>query len=149
MNRDYYSTIREDNKKRYGEDFKRICQFLAETIYSNKSHFIYELQQNAEDALARRFKKGIKKEIPCKVIFQLNKNCLIFRHFGDPFNEKDVRAITDILKGTKGDDKEQIGKFGIGFKSVYTITATPEIHSADKHFVIKDYIMPYPVKPYE
>ena len=36
----------------------------------------------------------------------------------------------------------QIGKFGIGFKSVYAFTASPEIHSGDEHFVIKRYIRP-------
>ena len=67
----------------------------------------------------------------------LNLDILVRR-----FNEEDVKGVSDVLKGTKKDDVAQIGKFGIGFKSVYAFTASPEIHSGDEHFVIKRYIRP-------
>ena len=63
-------------------------------------------------------------------------------HFGQLFTHDDVEGISDIFRGTKPQDDRQIGKFGIGFKSVYAFTESPEIHSGDEHFVIERYIRP-------
>jgi len=35
-----------------------------------------------------------------------------------------------------------IGKFGAGFKSVFAVTKTPQIHSGEYHFKIRDFIIP-------
>lgn len=35
-----------------------------------------------------------------------------------------------------------IGRFGLGFKSVYTVTDLPEIHSGDEDFAIENYVFP-------
>jgi len=137
-----YDKIREDNIRRRGEEFDDIGQLISERLYSDRSHFVYELLQNAEDALARRFRINPNDIVPCKVQFRLFCDRLEFRHFGIPFNEEDVKGISDVLKGTKKKDIIQIGKFGIGFKSVYAFTASPEIHSGDEHFIIKRYIRP-------
>ena len=48
-------------------------------------------------------------------------------------------------ESTKGDDFTQIGRFGIGFKSVYAFTKSPVIHCGDEHFQIKNYVRPYAV----
>lgn len=143
-----YDQIRLDNIRRRGEEFDDIGHLISEQLYSDRSHFIYELLQNAEDALERRFRDNLSNNFTRSVKFLLFKNRLEFRHFGQPFDEHDVRGICDVLKGTKSDDHAQIGKFGIGFKSVYAFTATPEIHSEDEHFVIKRYIRPEAAKPY-
>ena len=117
-------------------------QLISEQLYSDRSHFVYELLQNAEDALARRFGQNPDDNSLRAVRFRLFPDRLEFRHFGAPFNEEDVKGVSDVLKGTKKADVAQIGKFGIGFKSVYAFTASPEIHSGDEHFVIKRYIRP-------
>lgn len=137
-----YRKICEDNIRRRGEEFDDIGRLISEQLYSDKSHFVYELIQNAEDALERRFKENHNVDSSRAVQFRLFPNRLEFRHFGAPFDENDVRGISDVLKGTKAGDYEQIGKFGIGFKSVYAFTASPEVHSGDEHFVIKRYIRP-------
>jgi len=137
-----YKKIAEDNIKRRGTDFDDIGRFLAEEQYSDKTHFIYELLQNAEDALYRRCKENPSEKFDKKVVFKLFSDRLEFRHFGALFNEDDVKGITDVLKGSKKDDLHQIGTFGIGFKSVYSFTNTPEIHSGNEHFIIKKYIRP-------
>ena len=142
-----YKKIREDNIRRRGEEFDDIGQLISEQLYSDRSHFIYELLQNAEDALERRFRQNPNGGSHCAVQFRLFSDRLEFRHFGTPFNEEDVRGISDVLKGTKKEDFIQIGKFGIGFKSVYAFTASPEIHSGDEHFVIKRYIRPEAKEP--
>ena len=142
-----YKKIRKDNICQRGEGFDDIGRFFSEQLYSDRSHFIYELLQNAEDALERRFRQNPEDSSRCAVRFRLFHNRLEFRHFGVPFNEDDVRGVSDILKGTKKGDVSQIGKFGIGFKSVYAFTGSPEIHSGDEHFVIKRYIRPEAKEP--
>ena len=115
---------RENN---FEEGIKR----LLTELYPDNAHFIYELLQNAEDQRATR------------VQFSLNKNCLEFKHDGSRlFNLKDIESITSIGASTKRDDPTSIGKFGVGFKAVFAYTNTPEIHSGDFHFTIKDLVVP-------
>lgn len=131
-----YEAISKENVRRRGEEFDDIGQFLAEQLYSDRGHFIFELLQNAEDVGATR------------VVYTLRPTELEFRHYGGrPFNEDDVKAITDVLRGTKKDDPTKIGKFGIGFKSVFAFTSSPEIHSGSEHFRIEHYIRPGRIAP--
>src|SRR4051812_16004439 len=79
---------------------------IVEELYPDKAHFIYELLQNAEDAGAS------------EVQFTLTRDQLSFEHNGRPFNEDDVWGITNIGKGTKKEQEDKIGRFGVGFKAV-------------------------------
>ena len=104
-------------------------------LYSDKSHFIYELLQNADDALAS------------SISFQLTRDQLKIIHNGKrKFTFKDVKSITTVGSSTKPDEINSIGRFGAGFKSVFTITKTPRIHSGQYHFQIVDYIVPEPIE---
>ena len=99
--------------------------------YPKKTHFIFELLQNAEDARAT------------EVEFRVESQRLVFSHNGDRlFSDKDVEYITSIGKSTKLANYTQIGKHGIGFKSVFAYTHIPRIHSGDKHFDIEDVVIP-------
>ncbi len=142
-----YKKITEDNIRRRGEEFDDIGELLSEQLYSDRTHFIYELLQNAEDALAQREQADPANGYPRSVRFSLLADRLEVRHYGKYFDEADVRGISDILKGTKKGELGQIGKFGIGFKSVYAFTASPEVHSGDEHFTIERYIRPCSVAP--
>ena len=137
-----YQRICIDNIRRRGEEFDDIGRLISEQLYSDRTHFVFELLQNAEDALERRHRNDPENKLSDTVKFVLFKDRLEFRHFGELFSYFDVKGISDILKGTKSEDKTQIGKFGIGFKSVYAFTSTPEIHSGDEHFIIERYIRP-------
>ncbi len=142
-----YKKICQDNIRRRGEEFDDMGLLISEQLYSDRTHFVYELLQNAEDALERRFRQNPDGNFVCKVQFVLFQDRLEFRHSGSLFNEEDVKGLSDVLRGTKKEDFVQIGKFGIGFKSVYAFTASPEIHSGDEHFVIKRYIRPEAKEP--
>ncbi len=142
-----YKKICQDNIRRRGEEFDDMGRLISEQLYSDRSHFVYELLQNAEDALERRFRQNPDDNPTCKVLFVLFQDRLEFRHSGALFDEEDVKGISDVLRGTKKEDFVQIGKFGIGFKSVYAFTASPEIHSGDEHFVVKRYIRPEEKEP--
>ena len=129
-----YEKIRGDNIREYGEGTRHLS-FLGQ-LYTERTHFIFELLQNAEDAAAT------------KILFELSDNMLEVKHDGRPFNEHDVKGICGVGAGTKTqDDLTQIGKFGIGFKSVYAYTSTPEIHSGDENFGIEYYVRPFSIDP--
>lgn len=107
---------------------------LLTELYPYNAHFIYELLQNAEDPGASA------------VRFTLTDSQVAFEHDGQRlFDLADVESITSIGNSTKRDDPTSIGKFGVGFKAVFEYTNTPEIHSGDFHFRIRDLVVPEPV----
>ena len=142
-----YKKISDDNRIRRGTEFRDIGRWISEQFYSDSTHFIYELLQNAEDALERRSDNDETRHLSNEVSFRLHENRLEVSHYGHPFIEDDVIGISDILRGTKSLDYKQIGKFGIGFKSIYAFTSSPEVHSGDEHFCIKEYIHPQSAAP--
>ncbi len=111
--------------------------------YKDSAHFVWELLQNADDTCAS------------KVHFELFDDKLVFSHNGKrhfsitdvELDESsnmpvgDINAIVSIGDSNKIGE-EKIGKFGIGFKSVFAYTSSPEIYDDKFKFVIKDYIVP-------
>lgn len=132
-----YDSIRTENERKYGTDIKRIGGMLLADRYDDRTHFIFEVLQNAEDALAKR---GASWNGSRTVEFSLSPDALTISHFGKPFGEADIRGICGIGESAK--DLTDIGRFGIGFKSVYAFTDAPEVHSAGEHFAIHDYVHP-------
>lgn len=112
--------------------------------YSDQAHFIYELIQNANDAKATK----------CEFILEDGR--LLFKHNGtrlfsisNPDTEEedghnsllgDLNAITSIAHSSK--NEEQIGKFGVGFKSVFQYTEAPLVYDPNIFFRIEDFIIP-------
>lgn len=120
--RDHIESCRDNKDKSH--------EIIAD-LYSDPSHFIYEVLQNADDAGAS------------EVRFELMLDSLAVTHNGDKlFDYEDVASITTVGSSTKKDDVNLIGKFGAGFKSVFAITDTPCIHSGGFHFQITDFIVP-------
>ncbi len=99
-------------------------------LYSDPSHFIYELLQNAED-------EGAKE-----VRFELYEDRLDFYHNGKDFDLQDIEGVTGIGISKKKGDLNLIGKFGVGFKSVFAVTQTPEIYSGEYKIRIEDFVIP-------
>ena len=114
----------------------------GESIQS-RTHFVFELLQNAEDALAERGESSL----PTSVAFHLKANGLEARHFGKPFSPENVKSICAINESTKKMSKLKLDVFGICFNSVYAFTQRPEIHSVDEHFAIEDFVLPVAVAP--
>ena len=123
-----YDKIREDNIKKYGTSTHHLN--LLSNLYSDRTHFIFELIQNAEDAGAS------------KIHFNLFTDRLQVIHDGREFDEMDVKGVSGFGEGTKSEDLNQIGKFGIGFNSVYAYTTTPEVHSGEESFKIEEFVRP-------
>ena len=127
---------------------------LLKDIYAEKAHFIYELLQNADDAKAKDAK------------FILKKDSLFFIHNGtekfsitDVDNEAEdtknktlghVNSICSIGNTTKTFNpnnptttfEQKIGKYGIGFKSVFEYTSSPVIQDDNFNFCIENLFVP-------
>lgn len=139
----FFDRLREENIEEYGKNVNAYDLLLA-SLYSNRTHFIYELLQNAEDACERAKRQGQTRKF--KVTFELYPDRLEVRNNGILFDEKDIRGICSIA-GSADKGLLQIGKFGIGFKSVYAYTNSPEIYSGDASFCIKNYVRPFKSEP--
>lgn len=126
-----------------------IVSHIVDT-YRESAHFIFELLQNADDVKATRAR------------FELKKDGIWFVHNGtvafsitDPELERNpginpghINSITTFSLSTKKEDIEnKIGKFGIGFKSVFQYTDSPHIYSPPYNFKISDYMVPYQIDP--
>ena len=106
-------------------------EILSRRVYTDPGHFLVELLQNAEDAEAHAFCADIDAE------------AVSVWHDGIPFDAKDVVGVLSIGQTTKS--KEQIGFFGVGFKSVYEICERPQVYSELFTFEIADISIPRPL----
>lgn len=102
--------------------------------YADPTHFVFELLQNAEDAGATR------------ATFRLEREAISFEHDGKAFDRDDIEGVTGIGNTTKIEEANKIGCFGIGFKSVYVVTGSPEVHcpieGRRRGFAIRDLVVP-------
>ena len=115
-----------------------------------------ELVQNAEDAYSQRDHLELPEPRGRGVTFTYSvadgDRSLSVSHYGRPFNlwrhgAKRVDAfrydVEGVLKSagsfkphSRAEGVRPVGRFGLGFKSVYLVTDTPRIHSGDWHFEI-------------
>lgn len=132
-----YRAIYETNKDEWKALTREPQKYeaLLAGHYSESNHFVYELLQNAEDERADR------------VVIEYYDDKLIFYHNGEPFDQGDVRGVSSMLMGTKDrNDAQTIGRFGMGFKSVFKYTYQPEIYSDDEAFRIENYLLPVEIE---
>lgn len=135
-----YAAIHEANKREYG-NIARWGRDLLVNRYDSSAHFVFELLQNAEDALRRRNGWNGSREVR----FELAPTYLRVTHYGNPFTIEDVKGVCGVGETTK--DLTDIGRFGIGFKSVYAITDRPEVHSGNEDFAIENFAFPVATQP--
>ena len=125
-----------------------------------------ELVQNAEDAYLAADQLGLPEPQKRSVTFTYlacdGAITLTATHYGRPFNfwrygSKRIDAFRNDVEGvlkSAGSFKPHsvvqgqrpIGRFGLGFKSVYLITDEPRIHSGDWHFKITAGCIPDEIK---
>lgn len=132
-----------------------------------------ELLQNAEDAYIQRAQLGMEMPESCDIAYRYCRTAegtriLDVEHHGRPFNywqhgarqhrsfSRDVEGVLRSAGSFKphsgGSDVSQsevatIGRFGLGFKSVYLLTDRPEIHSGFWHFAIEAGCLPEELPP--
>jgi len=103
-------------------------RLLSVDLYSKKSHFVLELVQNADDNV---YPKGAVPELTLDV----KPDRLVLSNNEVGFNEDNISAICKVGASSKAKNKQHhIGEKGIGFKSVFSVSDAPEIHSNGYHF---------------
>jgi HSP90 family molecular chaperone len=121
----------------------RAIKQLSVDLYSKEIHFVMELIQNADD------NEYTVKEPFIRFIIEQDK--ILVQNNENGFSEKHVQALCDVANSTKTKKMGYIGEKGIGFKSVFRISHTPQIFSNgfrfelrgnDKEFPLS-YIVPY------
>ncbi|KAH3756343.1 protein NO VEIN [Pelomyxa schiedti] len=123
---------------------------LSTELYSQASHFVLEIVQNAED------NKYTTSALPY-LDFNIFKDRIVIQNNEIGFTEKDLVALCGV-KSSKANQPGYIGHKGIGFKSVFRVTDYPEIHSGGYHFrfnassllgmITPEWVEELPEKPY-
>ncbi|KAL4272173.1 hypothetical protein GQ457_13G017120 [Hibiscus cannabinus] len=104
----------------------RALHCLSQELYSQDSHFLLELVQNADDNVYS------ENEEPT-LTFVLQESGIVVLNNELGFSAENIRALCDVGSSTKKGRSGYIGKKGIGFKSVFRVTDAPEIHSNGFH----------------
>ncbi|KAH0448721.1 hypothetical protein IEQ34_022521 [Dendrobium chrysotoxum] len=125
----------------------RALNCLSQELYSQDSHIILELIQNADD-------NSYPENVEPTLVFILQENGVIILNNEVGFSAQNMRALCDVGNSTKkGSSGGYIGQKGIGFKSVFRVTDAPEIHSNGFHvkFDINDgqigFVLPTIIPP--
>ncbi|WP_216363524.1 sacsin N-terminal ATP-binding-like domain-containing protein [Subtercola boreus] len=89
------------------------------------SRTLLELVQNAADAMAGTSEDGALGRV--EIVLDPTTRVLYCANSGRPFTKNGLVAITHAhLSGKRGDE---IGRFGLGFKSVLAVTDSPQVLS--------------------
>lgn len=121
----FLSQIREEEQRKEQEipdetkeELKGLREVTRDTL-NNPLHVLPELLQNADDIGG-----------DCsKVSIELTEDALVFRNHQEPMAYENVEALGAFTKSTKQGDFDSIGYFGIGFKTIFSLTENPYIHS--------------------
>ncbi|XP_019185040.1 PREDICTED: uncharacterized protein LOC109180010 [Ipomoea nil] len=115
------------------EDLHQAVKNLSAELYSKDVHFLMEIIQNAED---NEYDEGVKPSlefvITSKDITETGaKATLLIFNNEKGFSSNNVESICSVGRSTKKGKRKSgyIGEKGIGFKSVFLITARPYIFS--------------------
>ena len=119
----------EKSLKSYREQSKLITEHARaefSTVHGGYAHRqLFELVQNSADAL-RRTPNGKT------ILVRLTENFLYCADDGKPLDERGIEGLMfSHMPNKEGDD---IGRFGIGFKSVLGVTDAPEFYSRPVSF---------------
>ena len=105
---------------------KRSLYKISVDLYSEETHFVLELIQNADDN-----KYTTDNPTLC---FILSSKRLLVCNNEIGFQPENIGAICNVGASTKDKHREgYAGHKGIGFKSVFMISHRPEVHSRDYH----------------
>ena len=115
-------------KKQYDSYIKGIREQNSDPL-----RFVRELIQNADDC---QYPEGV-----CPTFHLTVKGNTITTSYNEcGFQKKNVRSITAIGESTKKQlqsDDSEIGEKGIGFKAVFAVADSVDIHSNEFHFRLK------------
>ena len=104
------------------------------TAYPCEKEILKELLQNADDAQATEicFISDPRHHSDEKVFgdsWKLLQGPALCVYNNRPFTEADVIGIQNLGEGSKGDDPNKTGQYGVGFNAVYHLTDVPSFVS--------------------
>lgn len=123
---DIRKSILKDKDSRLWKDFTNSLLLISQVVFTRSSGFILEFLQNAEDAKGGNGQTG-------EFRISFGKNRITVSHNGKPFEDTDIEALCGI-RSSKKPESGNLGYLGIGFKSVFKVTDTPEIYSNGYNF---------------
>lgn len=135
--------VRRSLKDAFGQRmYTSYIRIIAEAG-TDENRFLSELLQNADDCF-------YSDDIVPSFTLTLTGHTLRVSYNEQGFSKDNVRAITAIGESTKklllsGEDKS-IGEKGVGFKSVFGVAESVEIHSNGFDFVLTDKLPTIPDK---
>lgn len=108
---------------------------FAKNINNDPLRYIYELIQNADDC---EYEKGAKKSITIEISEDCGSMMVSYPEKGMTYS--DIIAITTIDQSNKLKKKKRkvIGEKGIGFKTIFSVCESADIHSGNYHFKLSD-----------
>ncbi|CEM29646.1 unnamed protein product [Vitrella brassicaformis CCMP3155] len=120
----------------------RAIKLAADEIYSHRAHCLFELIQNAEDNTYHPSSSAppsltfrLVTDPRCPALYVMNNEV--------GFSGADVEALCDVGASTKSERREEmIGEKGIGFKSVFRLSDTPEVYSGGYRFAFSKDVDP-------
>ena len=136
----------EERWKNFLSDPGRITQVVKKhtiDIGYGKETIARELVQNIDDAYREALPPNGG---PAWAEFRQQHGALVVSHAGRPFTADDVERICG-LGGSGKDDQVQIGRFGLGFKSVLGVTREPIVLSHPYAFRINHVVVPERLEP--
>jgi len=105
----------------------RAIERLAADLYAKDIHFLLEVVQNADD-------NEYEGDVLPTLEVALDTAGVSFRNNERGFTARHARALCSVGESTKlASDVGYIGNKGVGFKSVFKLTPTPEVHSRGFH----------------
>ncbi|XP_042504941.1 uncharacterized protein LOC122081759 [Macadamia integrifolia] len=115
------------------EDLHQAVKNLSAELYAKDVHFLMELIQNAED---NEYREGVKASLEFIITSRditatgATATLLVFNN-EKGFYPKNIDSLCSVGRSTKKGNRQRgyIGEKGIGFKSVFLITAQPYIFS--------------------
>ena len=104
------------------------------TGYPGEKEILKELLQNADDAQASEiFFVKDPRHHPDERVFQESWKPLqgpaLCVYNNRPFTNADIEGICNLGKGSKGEDPNKTGQYGVGFNAVYHLTDVPSFRS--------------------
>jgi len=138
--RDIIAKLTESKLAEMGESLRNALTLLSEQLYDRDVHFVMELIQNAEDNI-------YAPEVSDRFIeFTVGHDVIEVHNNEIGFSRRNVEALCAVGKSTKHERTlGYIGEKGIGFKSVFQVSAEPAIFSSGFCFAFDDLnkIVPY------
>ncbi|HXH09456.1 MAG TPA: UvrD-helicase domain-containing protein [Alphaproteobacteria bacterium] len=125
---------------------KALPREIALCTFTEKAAF--EMRDRLSAAAQKTGCRGDLSEMVVSTLHSLCNRLLTQHRHRTPLghNYETLDELT-IAESTK--EQTEIGRFGIGFKSVYAFTDRPEVHSGEENFVIENFVWPTVASPIE